>query len=146
MSSFGDGVLLVQAAATLTMTGIIWFVQVVHYPLFRLVGSEGFAAYAAAHGRRTGWVVAVPMVAEVASGVLLLWWRPPGVPGSWVWIGLALLLVIWLSTALLQVPRHRALAAGFEASVGRGLTATNWVRTVAWSLRGLLVLAMVARV
>lgn len=30
--------LLVHAAVTLYMTGVIWFVQVVHYPLFSCVG------------------------------------------------------------------------------------------------------------
>ena len=27
--------LLLHAASTLAMTGVIWFVQMVHYPLFR---------------------------------------------------------------------------------------------------------------
>ena len=33
--------LLLHAAATLFMTGLIWFVQVVHYPLFARVGEDG---------------------------------------------------------------------------------------------------------
>ena len=31
--------------ATASMAGIIWFVQVVHYPLFPLVGGDRFVAY-----------------------------------------------------------------------------------------------------
>jgi len=27
-----DGLLIAQAAATLFMTGLIWFIQIVHYP------------------------------------------------------------------------------------------------------------------
>ena len=41
--------LLANAAATLFMTGLIWFVQVVHYPLFAFVSGPGAAAYAARH-------------------------------------------------------------------------------------------------
>ena len=41
-------VLLAHAAATLFMVGLIWFVQVVHYPLFARVGPDAFVPYAAA--------------------------------------------------------------------------------------------------
>jgi hypothetical protein len=54
--------------------------------------------------------------------------------------------VIWLSTALLQVPRHRALEAGFDPAAHRALVATNWIRTVAWTARGFLLLACLGRV
>ena len=37
-------VLLTHLAATLYMVGVIWFVQVVHYPLFARAGAEGFAS------------------------------------------------------------------------------------------------------
>ena len=36
--------LLTNAFATLAMVGLIWFVQVVHYPLFAKVGNSCFAA------------------------------------------------------------------------------------------------------
>ena len=53
-------VLLAHAAATLYMVGLIWFVQVVHSPLFSRVGADGFVPYAAAHGVLTTWVVGPP--------------------------------------------------------------------------------------
>ncbi len=47
--------LAVHLAATAAMTGLIWFVQVVHYPLFDLVGRAQFVGYEAAHrGSRRG--------------------------------------------------------------------------------------------
>ena len=136
--------LLLHAAATLFMTGLIWFVQVVHYPLFARVGDDGYAGYQAAHVRRTGWVVAPAMLAELVSGVALLWLRPGGVPAAWIWLGLGPLAVVWFSTALVQVPRHDALAAGWNERAGRELVGTNWLRTIAWSVRALLVLAMLS--
>jgi hypothetical protein len=135
--------LLAHLAATLVMVGIIWFVQVVHYPLFGGVGAEGFPAYSEAHTRRTGYVVGPPMLLEAATAVLLIFLRPPAVPASAAWAGLALLAVVWASTALLQVPRHRTLGTGFDMAAWRALVLTNWVRTAAWTLRGALVLWMV---
>jgi hypothetical protein len=54
------------------------------------------------------------------------------------------LVVIWLSTLLLQVPQHNTLGAGFDDAAHRTLVLTNWLRTAAWTLRSLLVLWMVA--
>ena len=47
----------VHAAATLFMAGVIWFVQVVHYPLLDGVGTDGSAAYQKRHSRLTTWAV-----------------------------------------------------------------------------------------
>ena len=138
-------VLLAHAAATLAMTGVIWFVQVVHYPLFGGVGADRWIGYAAAHGRLTTLVVAPLMLVELATAVLLVL-RPPADVGRWAAVlGLALVLVIWASTALLQVPAHGRLGAGFDADVHRGLVAGNWIRTLAWTARSALVLGMVGR-
>lgn len=137
-------VLLLHAAATLFMTGVIWFVQVVHYPLCAGVGEERFPAYAAGHSRRTTWVVAPPMLLELATGLLLLARRPTGVGTGAAWIGMVLLAVVWLSTALLQVPRHRLLGVGFDVVAWRALVASNWVRTLGWTARAGLVLLMLA--
>jgi hypothetical protein len=129
--------LFAHAAATLYMTGVIWFVQIVHYPLFALVGQPGFSEYEREHVRRTGWVVAGPMLAELAAAVAVVW-----VVGDWLaWTGLALVGVIWISTGVWQVPAHRRLEAGFDAAVHVRLERTNWVRTAAWTARSVIALA-----
>lgn len=132
--------LLLNAAATMFMIGVIWFVQVVHYPLFAQAGSGGFPAYEARHTSLTSWVVAPPMLVEGITALLLFRFPPTGVSTWQLSIGLALLAVIWLSTAFFQVPCHKKLSQGFDAVVHRRLVGTNWIRTAAWSLRGLLVL------
>ncbi len=145
MSGLPELALLVQLAATLYMLGLIWFVQAVHYPLFGMVGERQFSAYEVAHCARTNWVVGPPMLAELGSALFLVWQAPAGVPPAAAWLGLGLLGVVWISTALLQVPRHAELTDGFDAAAHRALVSTNWLRTAAWSARGLLVLWMTAR-
>ncbi|MGB3635365.1 MAG: hypothetical protein WA982_15085 [Rubrobacteraceae bacterium] len=137
--------LLSHVGATLFMVGLIWFVQIVHYPLFGSVGVEDFRAYAEAHSRLTTRVVGPPMLLEASTAVLLIFVRPESVPGTLVWTGAVLLAIAWLSTALLQVPRHTRLGFGFDAETHRFLVLSNWARTIAWSLRGLVVLWMTAR-
>ncbi len=128
------------------MTGLIWFVQVVHYPLLARAGPEGFAALAAEHQRRTGWVVGVPMVVEAVTAAALVVWTPDGVSRGVAVAGLALVAVIWVSTWLLQVPRHREMLLGFDAAGHRRLVAGNWVRTAAWTARSGIVLGMLTAV
>jgi hypothetical protein len=134
--------LTTHLAATLFMTGLIWFVQIVHYPLFSMVSRSAFPDYEVRHTALTTWIVAPPMLVELVTAVLLFGVRPVNVSTRDLTLGLALLAVTWFSTALLQVPYHEALKRGFDAAAHRRLVSTNWVRTVAWSLRGLLVLKM----
>jgi hypothetical protein len=39
-----------------------------------------------------------------------------------------------------SVPAHNALSAGFDKQMIDWLVLTNWVRTVAWTIRGVLVI------
>lgn len=133
---------MLHLASTLFMLGVIWFVQVVHYPLFAKTGADAFPAYEQAHATLTTWVVATPMLVEATTAGLLLWLRPEGLSNFQCVAGVVLVAVIWLATMRLQVPCHRLLTAAFDAKVHQRLVSTNWLRTTAWSLRGLLVLWM----
>lgn len=137
-------VLLVHVAATLFMVGLIWFVQIVHYPLFGRVGREGFAEYSRAHSRLTGLVVGPPMLVEAATAVALVARTPRAIPFWLPLLGLVLLAAVWLSTAFLQSPQHGVLGKGFVVTSHRFLVASNWVRTACWTGRGILVLLMTA--
>ncbi|MFB6231719.1 MAG: hypothetical protein ABEL04_11245 [Salinibacter sp.] len=134
--------LLTHAAATLLMVGVILVVQLVHYPLFRYVRAADYDAFQAAHMRRITWIVAPAMTAEFATAGWIAWTPPPGVPAWMGWTGLGLVLFIWVTTGLIQVPLHRRLTDGFDAAAHHRLVATNWLRTSAWTLRAGLVLWM----
>lgn len=134
--------LLLQVLSTLCMTGVIWFVQVVHYPLFAKVGEQSFRKYAASHATRTTWVVAPLMLIELATAGLLVFarFRPPFITIGAAWVGGVLVGVIWLSTAVMQVPLHDRLQAVYALADVRRLVVGNWVRTVAWTARAALML------
>ncbi|MFB6247584.1 MAG: hypothetical protein ABEL97_03355 [Salinibacter sp.] len=137
--------LLIHAAATLTMLGVILVVQWVHYPLFRHVGAAGYATYQAEHMRRITGVVAPLMGVELVTAILLAWTPPATVPAGLAWAGLALVGLIWGTTGLVQVPLHAALTDGFDRATHRRLVRTNWIRTVLWAARSGLVLWMLSR-
>lgn len=126
------------------MVGLIWFVQLVHYPLFLRVGQSGFVAYEQEHTSRTSWVVGPLMGLELVCALAIAV-RPPGdLPAAVGWFGLLLLAGVHASTVVLQVPSHRRLGVGFDRDVVCRLVRTNWIRTVGWSVRGVLAAAMIS--
>jgi len=129
---------LICAFSALYMTGVIWFVQVVHYPLFGAVGGTQWPAYHAGHTRRTGYVVAPVMIAELASaGVLAVR------DGTTLAVaGLALAAATWALTFGLAVPDHGRLEHGFDARIARRLVTAGWARAVAWTAHGVVALAL----
>lgn len=130
--------LVVNVASTLALIGLIWTVQLCLYPLFRFVPEPHFRAYHQQHSRNITILVGPLMLAELMSAILLAVW-PPAEMGRWPFTcGLALVLLVWASTAFVQVPLHGDLGAGFSASAHRRLVSTNWVRTILWTARGVL--------
>lgn len=134
--------LFAQLATTLAMTGIIWLVQIVHYPLFQFVGDARYREFHQAHMNWISYVVAPTMIVEALTAGLLVFY-PPNNAQTWqIWTGLILVAMIWASTFFLQVPLHEKLAQGFDADTHRALVNTNWIRTIGWTSRAALVLLM----
>ncbi|UOQ54398.1 hypothetical protein [Hymenobacter cellulosivorans] len=133
--------LLLNFALAAYLTGVIWMVQLVHYPGFAQVSAAGFGAFHQAHLRRMGWVVMGPMVAELLLSGWLAW--SGQALGPAVWWSLALVIVIWLVTFFISVPFHNRLAQdGYNYITIDGLVRTNWLRTLAWTIRAVVLGAL----
>ncbi|MDX1563760.1 MAG: hypothetical protein R3236_00075 [Phycisphaeraceae bacterium] len=139
-------IIWIHLAATLWMTGLIWFVQTVHYPLFALVGPEDFGEYHRVHVRALGRLVGPVMILEAFCATWLLVVSIGTAVLIWAAIGWGLLVIIWLSTFCLQVPAHRVLSrnTGNPHPTIQSLTAGNWIRTIGWSARSALAMAWCA--
>lgn len=137
--SFAEVVLVAQAVASGAMCGLIWFVQVVHYPLFAEVEGDRSREYAHKHQRRTTPVVLPFMLVEAVTALVVAVQPPAGIGRVPAAVGLGLVAVIWGSTFLVQVPLHGRLAGeGHSAAVVRSLVRGNWIRTSAWTARAVL--------
>jgi hypothetical protein len=129
--------LSIHFAATWALVGLIWTIQRVQYPLFAHVGRDAFKEYHRRHMIHITVLVAPLIITEFVSAawLVLSGFRDPWFLASLVPLGWTL-----LSTWMLQVPLHQKLASGFDAAVHRRLVATNWWRTVGWTLRGVCLL------
>ena len=137
-----DLVMWLHTGSALYLCGLIWFVQLVHYPLMARVGSDAYPAYARQHQRLTTLVVAPAMLIEAITAILLFVAPESSSTRPLATTGLALVACIWASTIWLQVPCHERLGRGYDSGAVRRLVRTNWIRTVAWSARGGIAMAM----
>lgn len=132
------GVALIQLLATIFLCGVIWFVQIIHYPLFRNIGPIEFTGYHRNYVARIKYIVIPAMLTELVCAFAL----PIMAPSLWstptYQISLGILVIIWLSTFFLQAPLHEILRREFHRHEHRLLVQTNWVRTLGWSLRAIL--------
>ena len=123
------------------MAGLIWFVQVVHYPLFHQISDTKSIDYAFQNQRRTAWIVGMPMFVE---GITTLWLFFDPINGRLLpLIGGLALIKIHASTIFLQVPKHAQLLNGYKKEVVDQLVKTNWIRTIGWSIRSLIAIFIV---
>lgn len=139
MQSITKIILIANFASTLYMTGVIWLIQLVQYPFFSQVGVDNFQKYHSSHSFWITPVVAPMMIVEIVSSVFLVLYPPNNIDLKLIWIALFLAISVWLATFFLQIPMHEKLATGFDADAHSFLVNSNWVRTIAWSLRSLLV-------
>jgi hypothetical protein len=141
-----EAVLVACVGSTLFMVGLTWFVQVVHYPLFSRVDPDSFPAYHEEHSARTTWVVAAPMLIELASSVALAL-NPPDGLAALATVGAALAIAIWVVTLVWAVPAHSAIGReGLGPGLHARLQRASLIRTWLWTLHGAVVLAMVVDV
>ena len=123
-------------AVSWALATLIWLVQLIIYPGFHRIPPGMFVDYHRWYALRITVVVLPLMLIEL---VCLLGWWLSGAEASWAYAATLAVFIVWLSTFGLQVPIHKRLQAGKSDALISHLVATNWIRTVAWSLKASLV-------
>ena len=130
----------IQIGTCLMLTGLIWLVQLVHYPSFTYISDSEFTRFEKFHSFWISWIVIPLMTAELASALFLTMLF--GFVSFW---GLNLLgvILIWISTAIFSAPCHIQLDKSKDIKIIQKLVFTNWPRTILWTLRsGLLLFSL----
>lgn len=140
--SVATAVLIAQVIGSVGMFGVIWTIQLVHYPLMRAVPDQGFVAYEREHTRRITYVVG-PLMAIEGLCVLAVFFAPPtGVPVWTTWVGAAFEACAIGVTAFISAPTHGRLEKGPDPLLLGRLIGTNWFRTLAWTGRAVIAVVM----
>lgn len=113
--------------------GLIWCVQLVHYPFFLRADQTNFIDHIGFHKHRISVLVIPLMTIELAtSGILAFEAQQFPV---WNMFGFIVVILIWLITFFIQVPLHNRLSDGYDEPTIRRLVKTNWIRTILWSVK-----------
>lgn len=131
---------LLNIFCTFTLTGLVWLIQVVHYPLFLKVGVNNFKSYHLSHGSLITYIVGPLMVLEMISSLLLCIEEPFHIELFPFYFGFFLVCIIWFSTLFIQVPLHNKLLLHYDREVIQQLVKTNWIRTFSWTIRSFILL------
>ncbi|HCA49596.1 MAG TPA: hypothetical protein DEP12_04245 [Planctomycetaceae bacterium] len=125
---------LIHLISTAFMVGVIWYVQLVHYPMFNEYDTSRFSMIHNRHQVLTTFVVGPMMLLEVISGCMIFEAELFAIEPLWLTSAI-LLLLIWLSTAFLQMPCHYKLEKKYSSKSLTFLVRSNWIRTISWTLR-----------
>lgn len=137
-----SGVVILHIFSTFFLTGLIWVIQLVHYPSFRFIDSDNFIAFEKFHTSRISFIVMPLMFTELFSGFYLVF---NNISPHLLKYNFTLVLIIWLSTFFLSVPLHSKLSEGKNIQVISKLTLTNWPRTILWSTRTIVILLLLLK-
>jgi len=134
-------VLLGHLIFTSIMTGVIWVIQIVHYPSFHFIEKELYTAFQKFHMNKISIIVIPIMLAELITGIMLFLDKSSKSP--FLTISIIILVLIWLITGVFFTKAHNELIAGYQELVVNQLVAMNWIRTLLWTLRLLLLTCFV---
>jgi len=134
-------VLLGHLIFTSIMTGVIWVIQIVHYPSFHFIEKELYTAFQKFHMNKISIIVIPIMLAELITGMMLF--LDKSSKSSFLIISFLILILIWLITGVFFTKVHNELIAGYQELVVNQLVAMNWIRTLLWTLRLLLLTCFV---
>jgi len=135
-------IIWINLILSLILTGLIWTIQLVHYPLFNKVDTDAFTNYIKQHQKLMSFLVIPLMLSELVFAFILMLNAPYGNIGLQI-ISFALVIIIWASTFFLSVPQHQKLLQGFNQAAYEKLLQSNWIRTIAWTARSLVLLYLI---
>jgi hypothetical protein len=143
---FAEFAAIAQVVGSVGMFGVIWIVQLVHYPLMRYVSEREFPRFETEHRVRISWVVGPLMLVEGLCVLAFVFAPPPGLAWWLPWAGAIAESVAIGTTVAISAPLHERLNAHVDPALLDRLIATNWIRTVAWTARAGLAIAMLVAV
>ena len=134
---------LIHLCVTWAMIGAVWFVQFVHYPVYRFLQKKDFYTFQKHHIKQTKALAIPVMVVEAITGILLLWGWGGSALWAYAWINFFLLILIWVSSFHFCMKCHNQLSHEYSPHLILRLLHIHQVRTCFWTARGLLLFLVI---
>lgn len=130
--------ILFEFVCTAMLTGLIWTIQLINYPQLRFVGEKEFRSFHTFHMNAITPLVAPLMILEILFCGINFYQK--NFSSNISLLSFFLLLCIWATTFFLSVPLHEKLLITRNIEFVHKLVLTNWIRTIGWSLKLLILI------
>ncbi len=125
-----DSTELVHALAVFALFGLIWTIQLVHYPMFQFIEAPHWPRFHQLHSRNITFIVFPLMLVELLTSIQLL--IEERSLNHLILGGCA--AGVWLLTMTVFMPLHHKLSRGQVSTTLSLLVRFNWLRTFIWTL------------
>jgi hypothetical protein len=133
---------VIHLVSTSFMVGVIWIVQLVHYPTFLFIDEQKSNDFQKFHMSRISYIVMPAMTTELFSGIYIFIYSNMAIDSNLFLLALTILIINWIITALVFVKMHNKLLINYKIEIISLLVKWNWLRTLLWSVRLILLLRM----
>ncbi|MEL6868082.1 MAG: hypothetical protein AAFP19_26910, partial [Bacteroidota bacterium] len=113
---------LLSLSTSWALFGLIWTIQLSHYPSFSYIDIQQFNDFHGHHTRSITLIVMPLMLLELGLSI----WMARSFDMLWL-IPLIMVILIWASTFFIQIPLHNQLASGKDMAAIKQLVQTNWI-------------------
>lgn len=123
--------------------GNMMSLQIQHYSLYPLVGKEKFKDYMKANNKAALVPAVLPGILMLIFSVTLMFFRPVFMTSLEALVSLALNIVAFISTFRWQRKLQSDMVnKGYDEGKIKLLLSTNWIRTIAFMLLGILTISI----
>jgi hypothetical protein len=117
--------------------------QLQHYGIYPFVGKENFKSYISANNKAALIPAILPAMLMLILSVILLFIRPVFMTTWEAIVSLALNIIAFISTFKWQRKLQSDMAnTGYDEEKIKLLLSTNWIRTIAFILLGILTISI----
>lgn len=122
---------------TFFMTGVIWLIQLIHYPSFSFIDKNKYSKFQTFHMNKITPIVGPIIILEVSTGFYLLYFFNS--ESIFFLINFLINILILMMTIIVFGTIHKKLIDGFKTSLFKKLISLNWIRTFLWSLKSIFI-------
>lgn len=135
-------ILIFQILSCVSLLGLLWFIQLIHYPLLNRI-KEGFVQYERESLKRATYLTGPLMVFDFVLSLFLIAYENTDILIFFACIHLVLGILYWLWTFLFQLQRHQKLTVGYSKKALGKLITSSWFRLIIWTIKSLVLLVIV---
>ena len=131
-----DTLYFIQIVCNSYLVSLVFMTQFITYPTFLNIDKDKFSDYHRKYVNNISFIVAPVMLIELLTLILIAYFSKDFL----IIKSLILLLVIWLTTFFIMIPSHNRISKSFNIKEIKSLINYNWIRTILWSFKLLVII------